>query len=340
MMSIEVKEELGRVTCESASARKAEVAALLRCGGGLRILNGRLVVEAQVDLASTVGRLRTDLGQLFAASAEAYTYRTAGRPVFVVRVSKDAEVVGRQAGLLDRAGRPIRGLAPQVVAGNAPDLEAAWRGAFLATGSLRAPGRPTTMSVQCPGPESGAALVGAARRLGANARFRQLRGRDLVVVTDPHSIGVLLTRMGAERAWGAWEQRHLSRSDPASADPGLNLGQHNVRRAENAAAITTVRVARALEILTDDPLAPQFAEAARVRLAYPNASLEELGRLAHPVMTKDTVAGRIRRLIARADREAARRGVPDTRSSIGAGARGTAQSSDLHAGRARWPSSA
>ena len=46
------------------------------------------------------------------------------------------------------------------------------------------------------------------------------------------------------------------------------------------------------------------------------ASLDELGRLAEPPMTKDAVAGRIRRLLATADRRAADLGIPDTESVI------------------------
>lgn len=45
-------------------------------------------------------------------------------------------------------------------------------------------------------------------------------------------------------------------------------------------------------------------------------SLEELGRLADPPMTKDAVAGRIRRLLSMADRKAKVEGIPDTESAV------------------------
>ncbi len=43
---------------------------------------------------------------------------------------------------------------------------------------------------------------------------------------------------------------------------------------------------------------------ATLRLEHKQASLEELGQLAKPPMTKDAVAGRIRRLLAMADKRA------------------------------------
>ena len=41
-------------------------------------------------------------------------------------------------------------------------------------------------------------------------------------------------------------------------------------------------------------------------------SLEELGQLAGPPLAKDAVAGRIRRLLAMADKKAAQEGLPGT----------------------------
>ena len=57
-------------------------------------------------------------------------------------------------------------------------------------------------------------------------------------------------------------------------------------------------------------------EAGELRIAHGQASLEELGSLASPPMTKDAIAGRIRRLLAMADKRAAELGIPDTESGL------------------------
>ena len=62
-MTAEVKDELSRLLVNSVSARRAEVASLLRFAGGLHIVSGRVVVEAEVDLgiiaqAAAQGHLR------------------------------------------------------------------------------------------------------------------------------------------------------------------------------------------------------------------------------------------------------------------------------------------
>ena len=75
------------------------------------------------------------------------------------------------------------------------------------------------------------------------------------------------------------------------------------------------RVERAFEILGPD-LPEHLREAGELRLAHKQASLEELGKLADPVLTKDAVAGRIRRLLATADKKAAELGIPDTEAGL------------------------
>ena len=57
-------------------------------------------------------------------------------------------------------------------------------------------------------------------------------------------------------------------------------------------------------------------EAGRLRMSNRQASLEELGAMSDPPMTKDAVAGRIRRLLAMADRRAEEQGVPDTQAAL------------------------
>jgi len=57
-------------------------------------------------------------------------------------------------------------------------------------------------------------------------------------------------------------------------------------------------------------------QAGRLRLEHKQASLEELGQIADPPLTKDAVAGRIRRLLAMADKKAHDEGIPDTEASL------------------------
>src|SRR4029077_14781989 len=71
----------------------------------------------------------------------------------------------------------------------------------------------------------------------------------------------------------------------------------------------------ALEILRGDVTGHPRA-AGVLRIENKQASLEELGQLHDPQLTKDAVAGRIRRLLATADKRAAERGARNTEASL------------------------
>ena len=317
-MTAAVKDELSRLTITKPCCRKAEVSAMLRFAGGLHIVSGRIVIEAELDTGAAARRLRRELAEVFGHASDVVVLAPAGLRRgnrYVVRVTKDGEALARQTGLLDGRGRPVRGLPSQVVSGSTCDAEAAWRGAFLAHGSLTEPGRSSSLEVTCPGPEAALALVGAARRLGIPAKAREVRGVDRVVIRDGDAIGALLTRLGAHDTVLAWEERRMRREVRATANRLANIDDANLRRSARAAVAAGSRVKRALEILGDD-VPEHLAAAGRLRLDQSQASLEELGQLADPPLTKDAVAGRIRRLLAMADKRAEELGIPGTEADL------------------------
>ena len=234
---------------------------------------------------------------------------------YLVRVAIDGERLAKQVGLVDSGGRPIRGLPPHIVSASLCDAEAAWRGAFLAHGSLTEPGRSSSLEITCPGPEAALALVGSARRLGIVAKAREVRNVDRVVIRDGDAISALLTRIGAHESVLAWEERRMRREVRATANRLANFDDANLRRSARAAVAAGARAARAIEILGDE-IPAHLLEAGQLRVTHQQASLEELGALADPPMTKDAIAGRIRRLLAMADKRASDLGIPNTEAGL------------------------
>jgi len=317
-MTPSVKDELTRLAVTKPCCRKAEVSALVRFAGGLHIAAGKIVVEVELDAAQSARRLRKDIADLYGHESDLAVISSSGirkGSRYVIRVIEDGEALARQTGLVDSNNRPIRGLPPQVVNGPICDAEAAWRGAFIAHGSLTEPGRSSSLEITCPGPEAALALVGSARRLGITAKAREVRGVDRVVIRDGDAIGALLTRLGAHESVIAWEERRMRREVRATANRLANFDDANLRRSARAAVAASARVQRAMEIL-GETIPDHLKEAGELRINHGQASLEELGSLASPPMTKDAIAGRIRRLLAMADKRASELGIPDTEAGL------------------------
>src|SRR3954451_19576609 len=98
-----VKDELSRLEIRKSSVRKAEVSAMLRFAGGLHIISGRIVIEAEVDLASTARRLSPAIAEVYGHQSEIIAVSGGDRrrgSRYVVRVVRDREALARQTALL------------------------------------------------------------------------------------------------------------------------------------------------------------------------------------------------------------------------------------------------
>lgn len=314
----DVKNELVQVLVQQPGERVAEVATVLRLAGGLHTISGRIALEAELHTPAIVQRVRKSLAELYGVRSDAKQAPAAsarpGTPQFVVRVL-DGETLARQLGLLDQKRRPIRGLPNRLTTGSPAELAAIWRGAFLARGSVTPPGRSASLEIACPTSEAAMALVGAAGRLGISAKSREIRGQHKVLIRDGETIGAMLGAMGAMGAQESWEELRKARETRNTANRLVNFDDANLRRSAQASVAACARVERALEILGPDiPEHLQYAGALRLR--HREASLDELGNRAEPPLTKDAIAGRIRRLLAMADKEAEVRGIPGTEASL------------------------
>jgi DNA-binding protein WhiA len=317
-LTADVKGELAKIEVSKTSVRAAELATILRFSGGLHLISGRIAVESELDTPELARRVRKDLAELYGVRSDVSVVSGSGlRPSsqYLVRVLDGGETLARQTGLLDARRRPIRGLPHRLTTGSLEELAAVWRGAFLAHGSLTDPGRSAALEVTCPGNESAMALVGAAGRLGISAKAREVRGVHRVVIRDGDAISSMLVHMGAHSTVESWEQLRQRREVRATANRLVNFDDANLRRSAQAAVAACARVERALEILGDD-LPKHLRYAGELRLSFRDSSLDELGHHAEPPLTKDAVAGRIRRLLAMADKRAIDLGIPGTDANL------------------------
>ncbi len=317
-LTLDMKSELARVAASQLNEQKAEVATTLRFAGGLTLVKNGLIIEAELDSLDAVTRLLSYLRTLYSVEPSVVMVKAGSlhrHDRYIIRVIEGAEQLAHLTGLLDRHRRPVRGLPPAIVSGTKGEALAAWRGAFLARGSLTEPGRSSSLEITCPGSEATLALVGAARRLGVTAKSREVRGADRVVIRETEAIARLIELLGAQNTLATWRAQQEKREARGSVNRLANFDDANLRRSARAAVAAAARVQRAFDILGDE-VPDHLVTAGRLRLAHRDASLEELGKLADPPLTKDAVAGRIRRLLAMADKRARELGVPDTQAAL------------------------
>ena len=99
-----MKDELARAVITTPSEVAAEVSATLRFAGGLHLVGGRILVEAELDSPVAARRLRTYLQALY--NAESSVVVVSGSSLrrgkrYVVRVVHKADELARLTGLVD-----------------------------------------------------------------------------------------------------------------------------------------------------------------------------------------------------------------------------------------------
>ena len=309
-MTAALTDELSRTTPTTACCRRAETITLLRFAGVVHQQPGRWSIEVDLATLPVARRVGAAIRDLYGYPTQLHALPTSGHRLRITTPT-DAAAVARRTGLVDPRGRLIRGLPAPLVAAGVCDAAAIWRGAVLATGSLTEPHRRPALAIACPSPETAMALTGAARRLGITTKTKHLRDTDRVTISDPDALTALLTQIGAPDTADTWAQHRTQRREhtPGPRLPGFDDANHT--RAALAAAAAAARVERALVILGEE-VPEHLAAVAVLRMTHREVSLHALGQMLDPPMTKDAVAGRIRRLLTLADTTARRTGIPDT----------------------------
>jgi cell division protein WhiA len=206
-----------------------------------------------------------------------------------------SDLLATRLGLVDARGRTLPHPPAWLTGGSLPGAVATWRGALLARGHVERRGDAATVVVDCPAPGPALALAELGLRLGVRARTQREEGAARVVVTDPDEVGLLLTTCGGRAT-------AVAAGVDEPADP--TSGSANEARATVAASRAGTAVAEAFETLEragiDVPDA--LADIGRLRLAHPDLGLADLAARADPPLSKDALAGRLRRLLGLAHR--------------------------------------
>ncbi|MDY5585289.1 MAG: DNA-binding protein WhiA [Arcanobacterium sp.] len=312
-----VKDEISAIYPQLASSMVAEISTMFRFAGGLQINSGMVSLQAELTHPGAARHLWELVRKIYNIEADMLAVRNSMRNGnhYLLQINSNGERIARRIGLLDAKGRLVRGLAPQIVAGSKADAAAAWRGAFLARGTLLEPGRNASLEVTCPSLEAAYGIGGLARRLEIPYRARESRGAFRVDIREGDAISAMLTKIGANDAVLAWEELRTEREVNGVANRLANFDDANMRRSADAAVVAVIRVKRAFEILGDD-VPENLREAGNCRIAYPEDSLNLLGERLNPPATKDAVAGRLRRLNTMADKKAAELGIPNTLDAV------------------------
>ncbi|MBP2018039.1 DNA-binding protein WhiA [Symbiobacterium terraclitae] len=204
------------------------------------------------------------------------------------------------AGFIDERGNLTEWAEPLELA-NDHCRRAYLRGTFLGSGWIASPEKQHHLELSTTATEAADALGQMLFSYGIAARLAARRDALILYVKEADQIIRFLGVIGAHQALLRYEEVRVLKEMKNRVNRQVNAEMANVAKQADAAArqVEAIERLRAAGALSSLP-AP-LRELAALRLAYPDASLKELGELCRPPVSKSGAAHRMRQLMALSD---------------------------------------
>jgi DNA-binding protein WhiA len=170
------------------------------------------------------------------------------------------------------------------------------RGAFLSNGSITNPERGYHLEISTEQSRLAEKIVGVMTSLSLEAGITQRKGSLVAYLKDGTQIVTMLNLIGAHNALLHFENVRVMKDMRNQVNRLVNCETANVDKTVKAAMdqLEDIQIIDATIGLQELP--PKLREVARVRLENPYASLQEIGGLMVPKMSKSGVNYRFRQL--------------------------------------------
>ena len=302
--SSEVKGELSRQLSEARHCQIAEIAAIINlCGKVLISEEGTYSVQMHTENEDVARKCFTLLKKAFNIEAEIAVrksiYLKRGNVYLIdIHDHQDALRLLQATKFVDTTEQIDEevSLVSNKIIQRACCKRAFLRGAFLAAGSISAPEKFYHLEIVCTIKEKAEKLQALVNNLEVPAKVVRRKKYYVVYVKEGAGIVDMLGLMEANVALMNLENVRILKEMRNNVNRKVNCETANINKTVSAAVkqIEDIKYIEATEGLSD--LALGLKEIAIARLAYPDATLKELGEMLEPRVGKSGVNHRLRKL--------------------------------------------
>lgn len=175
------------------------------------------------------------------------------------------------------------------------------RDAFLETGSMSNPEKGYHLEFVCEDEKHARELIETMRKFEIIAKTVQRKRYTIVYIKESEDIVKLLNVMGAHKCLMDLENLRILKDMRNSINRRVNCETANISKTVSAANKQIEDIQYIKKHYGFDDLTENLREMAEIRLAYPDATLKELGEYLVPPVGKSGVNHRLRKLSELAD---------------------------------------
>lgn len=305
--SSETKNELAQIIPEEKNRRLAELSALIRTDGALK-LQGRagIGLEIKTENAATARKIVKYIKGSFSVDPEVETYRSNRLKkgnVYFVRVPPGENVREMLNALyiLD-SSYLISPDLPEELFEDDYCRRAYLRGIFAGNGSVSNPDHTYHLEMLAAEEDFAEGIVGLMDRFGLNAKISRRKNRYVVYLKESEQIVMFLNIIGAHNALLSFENVRIKKDMRNRVNRLVNCETANLTKSISASVRQRENIGLIQRAIGLDKLPPSLRQAAEARLEYPDVSLKELGELMNPPIGKSGINHRMRKIEQMADK--------------------------------------
>lgn len=301
------KNELARVSVQRPCCRLAELAALVKMDGSIRISSSRRISLGIITENAAVARkIFSLIKTLFGLQTEVLVQRKTQlkkNNVYWVRIPSQPGLgeILRRLGMLDAAGRLSNEAVRDELVRRECCRRAYLRGVFLGGGSVNSPEGNYHLEIITDNETFARFIEKLMQKMRLSARISRRKNWFVVYLKESEQIIDFLNLVGAHSALLNFENARIFKDMRNQVNRLVNCETANLNKTVNAA----VRHLENIELISDTvglgQIPESLREVAELRVKYPDASLKELGELIQPRLGKSGVNHRLRKIEEIAD---------------------------------------
>lgn len=286
--ALQVKNELSENGLGRPCCMKAELAAFFLFGARLQDGCMKVVTEHAV----VAQRLFMLLQKVFGIHAKVEVRRHA-ITTYHLMVDRDVARILSELGMEEQFRIDYHLLREECC------MKAFLRGAFFSCGSVTDPEKNYHMEFVTFRRQLSQDFVALLSELGIEAKVSIRKSNYVIYIKSSDLIGQMLILMGAAGAMLEFENVRVLKEVNNASNRATNCDMANVDRQLKAAEKQMLAIEKVLAAHSDLPR--ELKEFCQVRKEHPSASLEELGKLMEPPISKSGVNHRMRKILKLAE---------------------------------------
>jgi len=307
---MEVKNELSRIIPDEEHVKIAELAALVRMSGSLKLMGfNKLSFKVVTENPAIARKVFSLLKSCFGIHVDIEVRKNKNLKKnntysLLVTYEQGANDILEKVGIIEKQGENvfIRSDIPDLIVKDEESKRAYIRGAFLGGGSVSDPEKTYHVELVTLDEELSVYLMNLLNTYDFNAKIVPRKNTYVIYLKESNHISDLFNIMGAHNALFQLEDIKIKKQMRNDVNRIVNCETANLTKTVNAAMRQVESIKYIIKTMGLEYLPDNLREIAELRIEYDDLSLKELGEMLESPLGKSGVNHRLKKIEEIADK--------------------------------------